>query len=215
MHTCTTPGIDAELVDELSKAFSYNGPFMTSFADADIDGPEAVSLDKLDTAFDNLEKEVVADVVSGNTGPGVGEGVLDGAVYSWDEFDKLEQVLFFYSKKAGKNSPHALVTDPKGVPNISALSNIAFEIFEYTFGGRFTSATQRTAFLSIPQFGFLSPRNFLMLLVKPLKKDGKNLHDLVLDPQDQDLFRSLQSSLSQIRKAVEELGEKNTENDEV
>ncbi|KXN82463.1 hypothetical protein AN958_02532 [Leucoagaricus sp. SymC.cos] len=91
MHTRTTPGIDAELVDELSKAFSYNGPFTTSFADADIDGPEAVSLDELDTAFDNLEKEVVADVVSGNTGPGVGEGVLDGTVYSWDEFDKLEQ----------------------------------------------------------------------------------------------------------------------------
>ena len=66
-------------------------------------------------------------------------------------------VLFFYAKNAGKNSPHGLVTEEQVTNNLSGLSNIAFQIFEHSFAGQFTSITQATATLNVSEFSLLAP----------------------------------------------------------
>ncbi|KAF7762636.1 hypothetical protein Agabi119p4_9229 [Agaricus bisporus var. burnettii] len=60
------------------------------------------------------------------------------------------KVLFFYSKLTGKNAPHALVTSSTGSTNLSALSNIAVQVFQHIRRTQFSSGPPRVGVTLYP-----------------------------------------------------------------
>jgi hypothetical protein len=55
MHTRDQPGIDTELVGDLNANFTWKAPLAASTND-DLLGPEGVTAEDIDAAFDELEK---------------------------------------------------------------------------------------------------------------------------------------------------------------
>ncbi|KXN82311.1 hypothetical protein AN958_02719 [Leucoagaricus sp. SymC.cos] len=112
-------------------------------------------------------------------------------------------VLFYYAKSAGKHSPHALVTSTPGATNISSLSKVGFQLFQYTRRGRnFTSKTRATSIFMAPHFALLLPHNFLTVLAGQVTEMQVSVS---IGEADFKVFESLYSSQGHIKAAVEEL----------
>ncbi|KAF7776802.1 hypothetical protein Agabi119p4_5195 [Agaricus bisporus var. burnettii] len=118
------------------------------------------------------------------------------------------KIMFFYSKLMGKNSPHALITSSPGPTNISALSNIAIQVYRHFRGQQFSSITQATAIFHTAQFLLLPPQHFLTVLVS--KPHTITESGFSLGSDDYTTFGMLRSGITSISRAVKELSKKDT-----
>ena len=91
MHTRAEKGIHVDLANELEMTFAWVPPLAAHAEHPDdyLAGPESISVDEIDTAFDELEKEKVAaphnDVDGGE--------VLEGEIYNFAELDRIDEGL--------------------------------------------------------------------------------------------------------------------------
>lgn len=69
--------------------------------------------------------------------------------------------MALYSKTGGKQGKHESISDSS---NISAVSNIAVQIFEHMHARQFHSIPEATSILQTKQFALLSSISFLCLL---------------------------------------------------
>ncbi|KAF8521267.1 hypothetical protein BU17DRAFT_88214 [Hysterangium stoloniferum] len=84
-----TGGGNDGLVNDLDKTFTWKPPFSTAEDDEDVlAGPEDISLDEFDTAFDELDKTIEAEHRGEEFLPG--EGILNGKVYDFEELAKVD-----------------------------------------------------------------------------------------------------------------------------
>lgn len=92
MHTRNETGINKDLVSDLEATFTWVPPLATDTGQgADhLQGPESISLEELDAAFDELEKELASTKDSEENGE---KGVLDGDMYDYDELSRVDQGL--------------------------------------------------------------------------------------------------------------------------
>ncbi len=105
-------------------------------------------------------------------------------------------VQAIYAKSGGKNAKHGSVEDSN---TIGALSNIAVQIFEHTYGRQFRSITQATSTLQTNQYALLPPLNFLCKLNNsPTLTPG----GLVLHQNDEALFKELQGASQRLSEAM-------------
>ncbi|KAF9470157.1 hypothetical protein BDN70DRAFT_845950 [Pholiota conissans] len=106
-----------------------------------------------------------------------------------DDVICIGQVLAMYSKTGGANFKNEWVSS---TTNISAVTKIAVQVFEYSHGCHSTSKPTKTAILSVHQFAHLPSSNVLTLLLsKP-----RNINDTGLDLSENDiaLFRRLDTN---------------------
>ena len=88
MHTRVEPGIDVDLTSDLNSNFTWSSPLAVvtpAGSDIDTSGPESISVDELDKAFEELKTHTVID-------PSLVDGseVLEGQVYDLDEMEKVD-----------------------------------------------------------------------------------------------------------------------------
>jgi hypothetical protein len=105
-------------------------------------------------------------------------------------------VIALYSKSVGANAKHSSVTDSS---NVSAVSNIAVQVFEHMFGRQFRVIPQAMAFFQTKQFALLPPISFLSLLSS--KPDITSM-TLELEQEDFEMFQKLQRGLACIKEAM-------------
>jgi len=85
MHTHTENGIDITLTNELGTTFAWVPPLVTEARHPDdyFTGQESISLEEIDEAFNELEKEKQASQPHDVDGA----EVLEGQVYAFQELD--------------------------------------------------------------------------------------------------------------------------------
>jgi hypothetical protein len=91
MHTRTKSGINVDLVNDLDISFTWTPLFSLQSDDDDnlLDGPESLTLDDINDAFDKLEdelwkeKELMLDQEIG------GGEILEGQIYNFEELAKI------------------------------------------------------------------------------------------------------------------------------
>lgn len=89
MHTGVGKEVNVQLVDELESTFSYIpplGPAQINSGDGELEGPESVSMEEFDDAF-----EAVIEEGGRLLEPAVGVGVLEGNIYDWEELERVER----------------------------------------------------------------------------------------------------------------------------
>jgi hypothetical protein len=92
MHTRKDPGIDTELAKELESTFAWVPPLATpaEYADDYLQGPESISLDEIEDAFKELEKDVEMEIMDEAMHGGE---VLEGNVYDFEELERVDKGL--------------------------------------------------------------------------------------------------------------------------
>ncbi|KAH7920574.1 hypothetical protein BV22DRAFT_1107611 [Leucogyrophana mollusca] len=90
MHTQKGPGINTNLATDLEINFAWVPPLTAEVeaVDDNLEGPEAISLDEIDEAFAQLEREKIE--MAAELGA-VAEDVLSGAVYDFAELTRVDQ----------------------------------------------------------------------------------------------------------------------------
>ena len=93
MHTQDKPGVNVELVEELKDGFTWEPPFSTESADETIAGPEDISVEDIDKAFDDLDAKLREEQNSAGTEQGVEDGneILEGKIYDLTELDAVDK----------------------------------------------------------------------------------------------------------------------------
>lgn len=90
MHTRENRGIDVELVTDLQENFTWTPPLSIRNPDDDLAGPESITDEDIDTAFDELEKRSAESSID----PELEDGdiMTEGArAYDFEEFDRVER----------------------------------------------------------------------------------------------------------------------------
>ncbi|KAH9835201.1 uncharacterized protein C8Q71DRAFT_108596 [Rhodofomes roseus] len=124
-----------------------------------------------------------------------------GIVVGEDGSIVIAEVITIYSKTGGKNGKHAHVDN---AVNIGAVSNIAVQLFEYSFNTQFRALTKATSAFQTHNFALLPSVQFLCLLRhKPHSASGPfGAITVDMHVQDLPLFRELQRSKAQIHAAL-------------
>jgi len=96
MHTQDEAGVNPDLVNDLETSFTWKPPFsMTTPKDNDNDDilaqPEDVTLDELDEAFDELDKQLQIEKEHQLEADIDGGEVLEGEVYDFAELEKIDR----------------------------------------------------------------------------------------------------------------------------
>jgi hypothetical protein len=107
-------------------------------------------------------------------------------------------VIIFYSKTGGKNGKHCSITESS---NISAISYIAVQLFEFMHGRQFRQTPEATARLQTRQFALLASISFLSILSSRPKIHSMT-GTLELTVEDTELFNTLNHSVPKFRGAI-------------
>jgi hypothetical protein len=92
MHTRTESGINVDLVNDLNKTFTWTPPFSLQ-SDNDDDllaGPEGLTLDDIDAAFEELEDELRKEKEALGDQDVDGGEILEGGIYDFAELAKID-----------------------------------------------------------------------------------------------------------------------------
>lgn len=89
MHTGVGREVNIQLIDKLESTFSYIpplGPAQINSCDGELEGPESISIEEFNDAFDVVTKEggMLTEPVDGVC-------VLEGNTYSWEELERIEK----------------------------------------------------------------------------------------------------------------------------
>lgn len=85
MHTLETPGINAARAKNLTDTFTYT-PLATEYSNANIEGPEAITMDEFDAEFDRLEQEPAEPAEAGDN---LNKNIEIGEVYDLSTLDGI------------------------------------------------------------------------------------------------------------------------------
>ncbi|KJA25135.1 hypothetical protein HYPSUDRAFT_183073 [Hypholoma sublateritium FD-334 SS-4] len=85
MHTSETPGINAARAKNLTDTFTYT-PLVVEYSNANIEGPEAITMDEFDAEFDRLEQEPAEPADAGDN---LGGNIGIGDVYDLSTLDAI------------------------------------------------------------------------------------------------------------------------------
>ncbi|GLB37173.1 hypothetical protein LshimejAT787_0402240 [Lyophyllum shimeji] len=95
MHTQNEPGVNVELVEGLEKDLTWQPPFSSHSNEGNISGPEDITLEEIDKAFDDLDaqlrEERMAATAAGTMSAEDGNEILEGMVYDLRELDAIER----------------------------------------------------------------------------------------------------------------------------
>lgn len=107
-------------------------------------------------------------------------------------------MIALYSKSAGKNAKHAAATESS---NISAISNIAVQLFEHLYGSSFRVIPEATASFMTKQFALLPSTRFLCL-IRGCVNIPDRLPTFEIGLTDRDIFNSLQAGHAKFTSAM-------------
>ncbi|TFK77245.1 hypothetical protein BDN72DRAFT_953706 [Pluteus cervinus] len=113
------------------------------------------------------------------------------------------KVIGLQTKSAGKNVRHQ---SSKSTDNISSASYVSVQVFEHTFGGRFTALTSRTTWVGTNQFEHLPPSQVLCILSSQPR--APSLREVQLGQIDLNVFTNLCGGLEALKLAMAEFRKK-------
>lgn len=108
----------------------------------------------------------------------------------------LQAVVRFHSQPEGVNSKHEWALESS---NISAVSNIAMQVFEYS---HLCAKSEKTATLEISQYALLSPHRSLILLLYQPHKHMSNANMIELSNQDTEVHQRVRLATTRPRMRV-------------
>lgn len=104
--------------------------------------------------------------------------------------------IALYSKSGGKNGKHCAVTDST---NISAISYVALQVYEYAHGAHFRPFTDATALFQTKQFILLPSTAFLYALRTAPRVSSTGID---LNSSDLKMFHRLQAGRGKFKDAA-------------
>jgi hypothetical protein len=107
-------------------------------------------------------------------------------------------VIAFYSKTGGKHGKHSSITETS---NISTISYIAVQLFEFMHGRQFRHTPELTSRLQTRQFALLPAMMFLTLLSSPPKVNPQS-GTLELTQEDSNRFKTLDNGTTKFKDAM-------------
>lgn len=107
-------------------------------------------------------------------------------------------VIAFYSKTGGKHGKHGSITESS---NISAVSYIAVQLFEFMHGRQFRHIPEMTSRLQTKQFALLPSLMFLCLL-STSPKVHTHSGTLELTQEDSNRFCTLDQGTARFKDAM-------------
>ena len=107
-------------------------------------------------------------------------------------------VITFYSKTGGKHGKHGSITEAS---NISAVSYIGLQLFEFMHGRQFRHIPEVTSRLQTKQFALLPSMSFLCLLSVSPKVHSVS-GTLELAQEDSDQFKTLDKGTAKFKDAM-------------
>jgi hypothetical protein len=107
-------------------------------------------------------------------------------------------VIAFYSKTGGKHGKHGSITEAS---NISAISYVAVQLFEFMHGRQFRHTPESTSRLQTRQFALLPAMMFLTLLSSSPKVNAQS-GTLELTLEDSNRFKTLDSGAAKFKDAM-------------
>jgi len=107
-------------------------------------------------------------------------------------------VITFYLKTGGKNGKHTSISKSS---NISTVSNVAVQLFEFMHGRQFCHMPEETSCLQTWQFALLPSLAFLTLLSSSLKIHAGS-GTLELTQEDSNWFNALDKGSAKFRNAM-------------
>lgn len=136
----------------------------------------------------------------------VARGASAGLLYwlLWDHLMIILPAMALYSKSAGKNVNHASITEGS---TLTALSNIAAEIFDYETGNgttspyTFTSITDKTRIFDTREFAIFPSSRVLCMVGAPVVENTT----VTLSASGAKCFAGLNADLKVLRLAFKEL----------
>ncbi|KAI0924861.1 hypothetical protein AcW2_005617 [Taiwanofungus camphoratus] len=90
MHTHETTGIDINLTNDLEESFVWRPPLAVHEEPDVLKGPEGVSMEDIDAAFDKLAQRTIDQNVLPIDPQLEGENIAAGHIYSFDELEKID-----------------------------------------------------------------------------------------------------------------------------
>ena len=112
MHTKAEPGINADFANDLNTNFMWSSPLAVVTppgSNIDISGPENITVNELDKAFEELKTQTVIDLSLVN-----GSEVLEGQVYDSEKMKKVDEGI----------APTGFQDDIQGLSGVLEADNI-------------------------------------------------------------------------------------------
>ncbi|KAF8192079.1 ribonuclease H-like domain-containing protein [Pholiota molesta] len=92
MHTQPEAGVNIELVEELKDGFTWEPPLASHTPADNLSGPEDITLDDIDKAFDDLDARLREERANATEAETVEDGqeILEGNIYDLSELDVID-----------------------------------------------------------------------------------------------------------------------------